>query len=810
MSQYDEYPMLERERYSLYDKCGLPSGAVQTIEGLLSMAGARKVGKGALGSVITKFSSKKMSRVVHLESHTCEQVYAYELEMDPAVLMYYTQIPCRGVTRLQTSGRRHVSTATLDFLVFRKDRVELVECKPVDWLRIRASMGSEWKLEGGRWTHGPYAKWAEEAGIPFSVYASPEDVGIYHQNLSAAYAAWNQADRPMADDICEAACGEIREHPRSIAELSGRITGFGMIHALLLLAKQRAFGAWRTISIEREDLFVLYPDPAQAAVVEERMRDVRGLALASVGAIDDPLLSASAVDIERAKGRLRRVKAILDGSESSTRRMRDLARRVERSSDTNEADLSVCLTRYSKSGNRVRRISTRHIELIEHVISNVWNTGKALRPIDLELIYRDECKAAGISEDGISTLRLERRRTNPLRHALATGGMRGYQAIRPHTDPRRRSLPAVGFGQIVHIDSTSVDMRVLQWQKGENKPVAVRAVFYVAVDSATGMPLGMSMLFGSPRSDGLAILFRDVVRRNGFIPPMLHMDRGPENRSKWLEEFCEGSSVRYSPTAGSAWNSPAEATLKMVNYQVAQRLIGSTAPDQRGRAADGHFKSRKTARLDFLTLYHEMEHYVFEELANRCVGAAASPKELREDLVERGGDFGIPTSLDDDFLIRTSVALGGSRAISPRGALRLEEGTFCSDELLDMHRRMEGIDHVRLDCEDGKLLYVKGKSGCWIKAFHQRFQSLLDPESLVERTFDFCWDSIERPVIRQEKLESSRKHAARINRVNEEAGHAHSQATAADEAPQSSTVVADGERLSATDEISPYDEEDIG
>ncbi len=552
MSQCDECPMLERERYSLYEQCGFASGTKQTIEDLLSMAGARKVGKGALGNVITKFSSKKMSRIVHLESHTCEQVYAYELEMDRAVLMYFTQIPCQGVTRLQANGRRHVSTANLDFLVFRKDKVELVECKPVGWLQMRASLGGEWKLEGGRWTHGPYAKWAEEAGIPFSVYASPEDVGIYHQNLSAAYAAWNQVDRPMADDICEAACGEIRKHPRSIAELSGRITGFGMIHALLLLAKQRAFGAWRTISIEREDLFVLYPDPAQAAVVEERMREVRGSALASVGAIDDPLLSASAVDIEHAKKRLRRVKAILDGSENSTRRMRDLARRVERSSDANEADLSVCLTKYSKSGNRVRRISTRHIELIKHVISKVWNTGNALRPIDLEIIYRDECKAAGISEDGISTLRLERRRTNPLRHALATGGMRGYQAVRPHTDPRRRSLPAVGFGQIVHIDSTSVDMRVLQWEKGEKKPMAVRAVFYVAVDSATGMPLGMSMLFGSPRSDGLAILFRDVVRRNGFIPPMLHMDRGPENRSKWLEEFCERSSVRYSPTAGSA------------------------------------------------------------------------------------------------------------------------------------------------------------------------------------------------------------------------------------------------------------------
>jgi len=462
------------------------------------------------------------------------------------------------------------------------------------------------------------------------------------------------------------------------------------------------------------------------------------------------------------------------------------------------------------SGNRVRRISTRHIELIKHVISHVWNTGKASRPIDLEIIYRDECKAAGISEDGISTLRLERRKTNPLRHALATGGMRGYQSVRPHTDPRHRSLPAVGFGQIVHIDSTSVDMRVLQWQKGEKKPVAVRAVFYVAIDSATGMPLGISLLFGSPRSDGLAILFRDVVRRNGFIPAMLHMDRGPENTSKWLQGFCEGSSVRYSPTAGSAWNSVAEATLKVANNQVARRLIGSTAPDQRGRAADGRFKSRKTARLDFLDLYREMEYYVFDRLANRCVGAAASPKELREDLVERCGDFGIPTKMDDDFLIRTSVAVHGPHTVSPRGALRLEEGTFCSAEFLDMHRRMEGVDHVRLDCEDGKLLYVKGKSGCWIKTFHQRFQSLLDPETRLERTFDFCWDSIERPVIRQEKFESSRKHAARINSVNEEAGHAHSQATAADEAAQSSTVVADGERLSATDEILPYDEEDIG
>lgn len=808
-----QYPMQERERYSLYDLCGLSSRAIETIEEMLQASGARKVGKGALGNVVTAFSSRKMAGTVHLESHTCEQVFAYELEMDPSVLMYFTQIPCRGVERVRADGKRHVSSATLDFLVFRTDGVQLVECKQVEWLRNQSCSEGDWRFEAEKWTHGPYAAWADGVGIQFQVWAAPDDVGIYHQNLGAAYAALNRPPCAGTDSLCAAAIGQIKRHPRSIAELSQLVTGFGISDALLMLARRQAFGPWRSLSADREDQFILFSEPVQAEVMDDARLELRAKVRASIGEINDPLLSASSIDIEFAKERLLRARSIMSGAEPATRRMKALVRLIGKIDHASAADLSACLTRYARSGNRVRRLAEANIQLIDRMIKEVWNKGRVVRPIDLEMIYREECKAAGIAEDGISTLRLERRKTDPLRHALATRGMRGYQAVRPHSDPRFRSLSALAYGQIMHVDSTSVDMRVLQWIEGEKKVVTLRAIFYIAIDSATAMPLGIALMFGSPRSEALAILFRDVVRRNGFLPSMIHLDRGPENRSLWLQEFCETSSVRYSPTAGSAWNSLAESTLKMVNHQVSQRLVGSTLSDQRARAADGRFKSRQTARLDFISLYREIEHYVFENLAVRTVKGDGSPVEKRDALIERGASVGLPVAFDDEFMIRTSVRVKKAPVFSRRGALRLEEGTYCSEELLEMRRRLGKIDHMRLDCEDAKVLYIKTSAGCWIKAFHQRFQSLIDEDSRIERTFDLCWDSIEGPVIRRERLADAMRHRLKLETVNRNAASAQP-GPPAGETPASEngggvTKNGAGEHLPPSSDTDPFEEVEV-
>jgi putative transposase len=279
------------------------------------------------------------------------------------------------------------------------------------------------------------------------------------------------------------------------------------------------------------------------------------------------------------------------------------------------------------------------------------------------------------------------------------------------------------------------------------------------------MPLGFSFVFGSPRTDGLAILFRDIARRNGSIPSMIHVDRGSENRSKWLQEFCCDTGIRYSPTAGSAWNSSAESMLKFVNTQIAQRLLGSTLPDRRGRSADGRYKSRRTARLEFSVIYKQIEEYLFTNLANHPQ-KGISPAESRIHLLSAQGNLAIPTVVDEPFLIRTSVPLDRKPSITDRRAIRLEEGAFTSRELSDMSLQGRSIEQARLDCEDAKVLYLK-MGDCWLKAFHQRIQSYASVIEVSEQIFDLCMGPIDRASDRRIKRESSARLRRRVHEMNQ-------------------------------------------
>ncbi|MGO4778434.1 transposase, partial [Lysobacter sp. 2RAB21] len=113
-----------------------------------------------------RFNSVKNGHARVLESHTCELIHAYELEFDRDVLGYYVQAQCPRVIRTTRDGRKHVSTAHLDFLVFRKSSVELVECKQLGWLEAEcAKPNSRWCNVGSHWSYEPYAHWAKQRGL---------------------------------------------------------------------------------------------------------------------------------------------------------------------------------------------------------------------------------------------------------------------------------------------------------------------------------------------------------------------------------------------------------------------------------------------------------------------------------------------------------------------------------------------------------------------------------------------------------------------------------------------------------------------
>lgn len=744
-------------RQQIYAHMGLPDRSIRQLEVMASTSGRRKVGGAALTNVRVRHASMKNRDSRVLESHMCELIFAYELEFDPDVLGYEVQVPCRGVQRRTSLGRKHVSNANIDFLVFRHETVELVECKTLAWIEERASIDQGWEPSGDHWTYLPYENLANELGIPFSVWSPPQPSGVYQQNLEACYSLLRSQLDSMGSLAAFQASDLLRGSSLSIDELCRLIDGFNYRVALWMLANGKAFGPWMSTPISLGDRFNLYLDHRHARSEDANLLQHAWIHMQQPETVD-PLSSASPTDRRKAGERLSRLKLMSAGELQWTRRMQDLAAHVDREVAKGRSALAACLTHYYKSGNRVSRLHLEQEQTIENVVRDFWLPGKVQSAGELYQVFLDECERRGIEPCGRWRLDELRREQSPLRRALSTGGFRAYHALRPSTDPRMRSLPPLGYGQVLHVDSSDLDVRCAP--NLMNGMPAIKAKFYIGIDGATGDTMAHSLIFGAARTDGLALLIREYVRRHGMLPRMIHLDRGSENTSRWLEEFAEGRiSLRHSPTAASAWNGLAENAIKQVNDQVAHKLDGSTAPDQKGRKVDGRFKSYSNAKTSFVMVVNHFVSYIYGDLPSTPRSDGFSPIEKRKESIAMFGKLGAPCEFNDDLLIQTSVRVSRRLKPDPRRGIRTADGWFSSDELL-LHMRGHAVEEVRSDCCDPSILHVKIVDR-WLRAFHKKVQSMA-VLSDSERLFELLYAPTRRREAREKREDLSRRRHTRM------------------------------------------------
>ena len=518
----------EQTRRGIYAAAGLMQENVRSIEEAIEGSCQKEVGTGALTNVVTRFDSLKNDSPRTLESHTCELPFAYELELDPDVLGYYVQVPCVGIVRRRSDGRLHVSSAHIDFLVLRKSSIELVECKQEEWLRKKiGEQHPDWSEVEGGWTCKPYEEWAKARGIAFKVWVGPKHPAIYLQNLTAIYDAKRLPCTDYEVRACETAARLIEKRPQSIADLQNTSAGFTSRVALLMLAQAYAFGPCRSVSIGQQSKFYLFPTLCQAEVYANAVAAEVSERLRSLGELGDETLTASRKDLESGRRRLERVDRYLNGLDlAPTKLVKRLAKAVRQARSAGKSALAVCLTRYHASGNKVPRLPEKYLALRKTIIESYWNRGRVSCQRDACHIYATECERLGIPVAGLTALRKAIRGENPQRNALASGGMRAFQRVRRNTDPRHTSAAPLGYGEIAHIDSTPIDMRMVDSSTGE--VLRLRSTFYIAIDGSSGYPLAFVLIFGPSRTEGLAILMRQIVRRHGFLPRTIHVDRGPE------------------------------------------------------------------------------------------------------------------------------------------------------------------------------------------------------------------------------------------------------------------------------------------
>ncbi|OGT58382.1 MAG: hypothetical protein A3E01_19320 [Gammaproteobacteria bacterium RIFCSPHIGHO2_12_FULL_63_22] len=708
-------------RNPVYEALGLSESQIDAIEEMVLEAPTRKPGKGALDNLITRVQSRKNGGPRWLESHTVERLFHYSIERNQNVIGYVTQVKCRRVPTGRTG--QHVSNPTLDFLVFYKNRIVLVECKTEEALEKLAQKKEDvWKRQGDAWINTAHVGFAKRLGIEAEVYSVGRLFSVELQNAELINAELRSEDADADKSLRRAATAALRDRPLTIEEISELVPGFSIRSAAKMLAEGSAFGLERIISMGDVDTFLLFSAGGHRDVVDAELWSSH-LAETAELRISDRILLAKAEHVEIAKKRWDRLQRIARGEEPPTRRMSDLAKLVFAAIASGTSPIEACLSRQDECGNRDRRLVEKQLTALAKVVER-WNGGEFPDRFEAWLALGGLCKADGVDVPHESTLNREIRKTDQTRRTLIVDGIRQYQKERARTDGSRCSLPSILFGHTLIIDSSNFDQRIAA-NILTLFPSSVPR-FYAAVDGASGYPMAHALMFGPARTDGLAILMREFVWRHGFLPRCIQLDRGPENTGSWISKFAEhfGIELRWPPTGGSRYNGLAENLIGRVNHFVAHRGPGSTLPDQMGRAKDGRMKSRKTAIKGFEHVVRQFEGYFYSEFASTRVGNdKMSPADLREYLTDLAGEGGIRCEFNDAFRVLTSTEIEVPRTIERSRGIRLVEGTYAG-AALNAALRTTHITEIRKDCINPAVVYAKA-GGNWYRAFRRDCVPLL-------------------------------------------------------------------------------------
>jgi putative transposase len=773
--------LTETQRILYYQARGLSQITVREVEEMRLTSPSRSVSQRGLKNVLVDMRSSCNEGRRKLESVSCEFIYALELEAFCGCHEYYTQVSPKNVVRYGKTSNAHV-----DFLVYRPDRIELVECKPQSSLEaLQARQPDEWYCKDGIWHRPALEAWAQDRGLVYSIWSPPDPHGIYGANLLAVHAA-----KSAYPDLAEAPCvgcfirllkGQSMSLQRAVEEVRG-LTG---AHVLCALAKGSLHGPLTSIPLDLPDQFMLFSDAAQAEECDRRLLSVVQRQ-AEQPITESKLVAATPVDYAGAKKRLARVDRMLEGAEPLTRRYAALVRKVCDARAKGESPLEVCLTRYVNSGRRFGQLTEDQEAALMRSLERYRKDASIRTKLQAHDKLVEDCRNQGIRPPGRATFHTRLQRYSREVRAHTIGGHRAFHAIEAAIDPKDRTLRCPVPGLMVHVDSTKFDVRCSPDQLqgfGFECPT-----LYVAMDSATGMPLGYTVLFGPSRRLALAVLIRDILHRQGFLPRYWIADGGSEYVGAWFESFCDyTAATRIQPPPGAPRkNSLAENALGRINAEVAHRFLGSTDPDKAGRSVTAKQKSYATACHNYSTIVAELETYLFGDIPNTPLGSTRSgPREeweRRAEVLEQVGC--IRVNCMDDFLIATSVPLERGVKVDPIRGVRYLQRKYVSDDLLRLLRTERPIE-IRLDCVDPHRIYVRFRSK-WVLA--RTAQSLkrggLSDAAML---FEGAFDGIRRSEAAKARDEIRRQRTQRIDDANAAAKatkHLEKQFDGADQAQQ--------------------------
>ena len=753
--------LTDAQRSLYYQNLGLGQNIVREVEQMRASSPARKVVQKGQKNIVVDFYSKKNESRRRFESYTCEFLFGLELEVFSSCHEYYVQVDLKNIERY---GK--ISSSTADFMVLDETGVRLIECKPIGHLeRLSKKKPDEWLFQNGIWRRPPVEAWALDRGLKYEIWVPPYPHGIYQANLLVLYGAVCSGEVDMVDPACiSRMCRAIERKTLTFEQALESIPKLKGQHVIAALIKRYVYAPIKAVPIDQPDRFGIFASESQAKEVEvELFEELR--ASASQPTVSSPLMLASATDYEHGTKRLERVRRILSGEELPSRRYAHLVKKVTLAESQGRSALEVCLTCHAKSGRRVGQLTMDQEAALEWSINRYRRESLIRYKQQAHDLLRIRCNGEGIRTPSRATFNSRLKRCSGDVRAYAEGGYRGLHASEVSIEPSNRTQRCLAPGLMVHVDATKFDVRcspALLKNFGFDCPT-----IYIAMDSATGLPLGRSVLFGPACRNALAVLIRDVYHRQGYLPRYWIADGGSEYIGKWFEAFCSiyGATRIQPPPGAPRKNSLAENALGRINAEHAHLFLGSTKPDQRGRSVTSRQKSIATACHTYSTIVKLLDTYLFEDMSS--VPCGANRLSALEKSNELSGSLGHPGVVmpanRDEFLIATSVPLDRDVKVDRIQGIRYLLRTYTSAELMLRIRTTFPIEK-RLDCVDHHRMYVKFPDK-WVLATTSEGMQLSGRGDLV-KLFDLLADNTVRSDNARLRMEKRLERTKRFEEAN--------------------------------------------
>lgn len=672
---------------------------------------SRRVGDSAQRNVCGRIPSKSIGATVQSESRTCEALFVFECELSRDVLEIWDQPEPIQLRRDKGSKGIHVASYTPDFLLLRKDRPALIECKTQAQLdECIAKRPSDWSFNSRTVRFLPATEAAERLGLLHEVFVVDDTASIRLANFEYLHALHLQEQPVDTTSLLGKAQAKLAVAPYTIIELCASIRGLhpAIIHRWL--ASSEVFGSFGAQLLSQPDVFRVFLNLADARSYEQdlllSLRKSPEMGKTDIAA----LLSATPTELAHAAQLRKAYEEVLEGKRPPKRNEYRYTKRIRLAMSANGSLTAAFLPEFHKRGNRDPRLSKPQMGIVRQVIEEQVKNGRARTATEFHAYLDVECSKQQVEK--ISRDAAWYRFTNlpaDLR-AQATLGNRGYHNALHPVAAKHATLRSEIPGLIAHVDSTQFDTRL--WAASPLSEFLECPWIYVIFDESCSRALGVWIGFGKSDRFALALAIRDVARRQGWLPAYIFGDRGAEYGSTWWEMLlAEEQITKYMrPPGAPRFGGIQESGLKQINFGFAHRLTGATWADQYGRSASGNKKSRATARLAFELVVGATHEYLFGEWNKVGHGTAdASPDDLCTAGFEQFNNPGRLVSCDLSFAISTSIPVKAT--LGDRKGVRVAYREYWCDELNGLRRPLR-LEECRLDPGCPSILYVK-TNGRW-------------------------------------------------------------------------------------------------